>query len=294
MNHKKSSSVLQQNIFLLSLAGFSCLAASAPAMSVPSAAPAQASQQCLTNLKAFSAEMKQGGYWLDEGGYGYGYGYPMYGYGYGFGYAYSPGGAVPPMGEEGAESKDYWRARPGYEVRTLLASAQILAESGQEKACETVLTVTRDTYAAYTADLKAGKVPRGDVSGWRRQQIETAKPVSGNGVAYRSDSLIGTTVVNAQDDSLGSVEDIVMSPRTGEIAYLVIGHGGFIGLDEKYVPVPWNDFKSTVGSNLLVLSVTKSGFAGAPQVDEKQFAPHGDFAAESRSVDAYWAVHLTK
>jgi sporulation protein YlmC with PRC-barrel domain len=294
MNRNKPSRVLQRNIFLLSLAGCSCLAASASEVSVQSASQGQAAQQCLTNLKAFSAEMKQGGYWLDEGGYGYGYGYPMFGYGYGFGYAYSPGAAAPSVGEEGADYKGYWRARPGYEVRTLLASAQILAESGQEQACETVLTVTRDTYAAYAADLKSGKVPRGDVSGWRRQQIESAKPVSGNGIAYRSDSLIGTTVINAQDDSLGSVEDIVMSPRTGAIAYLVIGHGGFIGLDEKYVPVPWNDFKSTLGSNLLVLAVTKASFAGAPQVDEKQFAPRGDFAAESRSVDAYWAVHLTK
>jgi hypothetical protein len=58
--------------------------------------------------------------------------------------------------------------------------------------------------------------------------------------------------------------------------------------------VPWDDFKSTTGSNLLVLAATKSNLAAAPQVNDEQFAPHGDFAAQSQKVDAYWADHVSK
>jgi len=57
-----------------------------------------------------------------------------------------------------------------------------------------------------------------DVTGWRRQQIETAVPVADDNVAYRSDQLIGASIVNVQDESLGSVDDIVMNPQTGKIA----------------------------------------------------------------------------
>ena len=292
MTTNKAAKVVQRSVSLASLAALSYLALSPPAMAAPAAAKAKPAQQCLTDLRAFSAVMKKGGYWLDEGGDGYGY--PMYGYGYGLGYTGAFPSAGSAVGKEGVDSKGYWRARPGYEVRTLLASAEILAQRGQEQACESVLSATRDTYAAYAADLKSGKVPRGDVTGWRRQQIATAQPVSGSGVAYRSDELIGTSVINGQDNSLGSVEDIVMSPGTGKIAYLVIGHGGLLGFDEAYTPVPWDDFKSTTGSNLLVLAVTKSNLAAAPKVNDEQFAPHGDFAAQSQKVDAYWADHVSK
>ena len=72
-------------------------------------------------------------------------------------------------------------------------------------------------------------------------------------VVYRSDELIGASIVNGSNDTLGSVEDIIMSPQTGKIAYLVVSHGGLWGMDQTYTPVPWSDFKSAVMTNLLIL-----------------------------------------
>ena len=46
-------------------------------------------------------------------------------------------------------------------------------------------------------------------------------PVTSKNASFRSDELLGTDVRNPQDEALGSVEDLVMSPQTGEIAYLV-------------------------------------------------------------------------
>ena len=204
---------------------------------------------------------------------GYGYGYPM-------------------GGGPAATATGYRNARPGYEVRTLVASANILARHGQQQPCEDVLATTRDIYKLYVADMHSGKMPMADVPGWRQQQIAAAQPVTDKNTSFRSDELLGTEVRDPQNEALGSVEDMVISPQTGKIAYLVIARGGIFGIDEKYVPVPWEDFKITPNANLLVLDTTKGVMEAAPRVSQDQFATPGHFDQQSQKVDAYWKAHL--
>jgi len=84
-----------------------------------------------------------------------------------------------------------------------------------------------------------------------------------------------------------------MAPLIGKISYLVIGHGGLFGIDENYVPVPWEDSKMPRGATLLVLDSDKNALDAGPQVRENQFSANGDFAEESRKVDDYWKAHLS-
>jgi sporulation protein YlmC with PRC-barrel domain len=247
--------------------------------------PAPAAQ-CLAEIKTFDQQIQKEGYWLH--GSGYGVGYPMFGYGWGGDYGGYRESATPV-----AESAGYWRARPGYEVRTLLTAAGILASRGDQAACSGVMDSVKLVYASYAADLRNGKAPRADVSSWRQRQIAAAVTVTGNDAPFRSDQLVGAEVVNPGGESLGSVQDIVVSPADGRIAYLVIGRGGIFGIDENYVPVPWADFKTAPGAKLLVLATTKATLQAAPRVKEDQFAARGGFSAESQKVAQYWGAHLT-
>jgi sporulation protein YlmC with PRC-barrel domain len=239
---------------------------------------AKSAEKCMTDLRAFDSQMEKDGHWLGDSGMGYGY--PMGGY---YGVAYP---AVP-------TATRYQNVRSGYEVRTLVASANILARNGKQQACEDVLATTRGIYKQYAEDMDRGGVRMADVPAWRRQEIATAKPVTDDNTAFRSDELLGTSVHNLQNEALGSVEDLVMSPKTGKIAYLVIGRGGVFGIDEKYVPVPWSNFKTAPNRSLLVLDTTKAAMDAAPQVKEDQFAAGGHFGQQSEKVDAYWKAHLS-
>jgi len=247
------------------------------------AAVAKPAETCLKNLRAFDVQMQKDGYWV--GGSGFGYGYPMNGY--------AAPGLAGATGAEYATGTNYQYARPGYEVRTLVAAANILARHGQEQPCEDVLATTRDVYKTYVSGMQSGKVPMVDVPGWQQRQIAAAQPVAGVTTAFRSDELLGTDVRDPKNNDLGSVDDLVMSPSAGKIAYLVIGRGGIFGIGEKYVPVPWANFKVTPGIGLLVLDTTKAAMDAAPQVSSDRFAPSGHFDQEGQKVDAYWKAHPT-
>jgi sporulation protein YlmC with PRC-barrel domain len=218
--------------------------------------------------------MEKDGCWL--GGSGYGHGYPLDGFGFGHHY---PIGGYPTVTAGG-----YGHARPGYDVRILLVAANILARQGQQQPCEDVLSTTRDIYKLYMADMQSGGRPMADIAGWRQREIAAALPVA-NDTSFRSDQLLGTDVRSPHNEALGSVDDLVMSPQTGKIAYLVIARGGIFGIGQKYVPVPWEDFKVTPNGSLLVLNTTKGAMDAAPQVDKDQFATVGQ---QNEKVDAYW------
>ena len=256
---------------------------SSPAAGATSA-PAQPAKKCLGDVQAFSEKMSKNGYWL--GGSGYGYGYPMGGYGYGYGYG-MPMGSMPAGNAAG-----YGSARPGYEIRTLMSSATVLARMGLEQECQTVLTTTRTVATRYETDLHERGIRSADLPGWQQRQIAAAVPVIGAGVSFRSDQLLDADVVSPGDETLGSVHDLVLNPHTGKIAYLIISRGGLFGIDASYVPVPWGAIKAAPNASLLVLDTTKAAMSAAPQVNDHQFSAAGQFDTESQKVDAYWGSRV--
>jgi sporulation protein YlmC with PRC-barrel domain len=260
--------------------------ANAPITGGKNVALAKLAEKCLSDVRAFSSQMQKDGYWL--GGSSYGYGYPMGGFGYG--YAYSVMG----MGGQTASAiGSYTNARPGYEVRTLIASANILAQNGQQQECESVLATTRSIYKIYMAEMQAKHVSAGDGNSWQQQQIAAALPVINEKAGFRSDQLLEADVRNPGNDALGSVHDLIMDPQTGKIAYLVIARGGIFGFEAKYVPVPWADFKITGNMSLLVLDTSKAAMDAAPEVTDDQFTAPSHFENESQKIDAYWKAHIS-
>jgi len=69
-----------------------------------------------------------------------------------------------------------------------------------------------------------------------------ASPGATGKVSYtdlqKANKLIGMDVMDPQEHKLGTVKDLAVNLQAGRIAEVIVGTGGFIGLDEKMIAVP--------------------------------------------------------
>ncbi len=78
--------------------------------------------------------------------------------------------------------------------------------------------------------------------------------------------LIGVTVKNKAGETVGDINDIVIS-SDGRVAALVIGVGGFLGMAEKNVAVPFGSVAVTAkpdGTRTAEVDATKQALDAAP------------------------------
>jgi sporulation protein YlmC with PRC-barrel domain len=78
-------------------------------------------------------------------------------------------------------------------------------------------------------------------------------------------SLIGLRVENTAGDKLGDINYLVLD-SSGKVSTVVIGVGGFLGVGEKNVGVPYSElkFSSKNSSQIAVVDATKDSLSSAP------------------------------
>jgi hypothetical protein len=64
-----------------------------------------------------------------------------------------------------------------------------------------------------------------------------------SGGLIAADKVNGTNVYNPAGHKLGSIENIMIDKVTGRVIYEVMSFGGFLGMGEKFHPLPWATLK---------------------------------------------------
>jgi sporulation protein YlmC with PRC-barrel domain len=77
---------------------------------------------------------------------------------------------------------------------------------------------------------------------------------------WRSSKMVGLSVYNDNNESLGSINDL-LTDKSGNIKAVVVGVGGFLGVGEHLVAVPYDKIKFV---NEPVAYTGVAGGAGAP------------------------------
>ncbi len=54
------------------------------------------------------------------------------------------------------------------------------------------------------------------------------------------DRVSGTAVYNHANEKLGTIDSVLIDKYSGEVAYVIMSFGGFLGIGEKFHPLPWD------------------------------------------------------
>ena len=80
---------------------------------------------------------------------------------------------------------------------------------------------------------------------------------------YRTSKVVGSTVVNEANETVGTIDDLIVTP-TEKVPFAVLSVGGFLGMGSKYVVVP---FSSLQGKNkqMVLPGATKDSLKALPE-----------------------------
>ena len=89
-------------------------------------------------------------------------------------------------------------------------------------------------------------------------------------------TVIGSKVINQQNEDLGKIEDIVIDADAGRIAYAVLSFGGFLGLGDKYFAIPWEALRFNLSDKHALLNVDKKVLENAPGFSKENWPNMAD------------------
>jgi sporulation protein YlmC with PRC-barrel domain len=116
---------------------------------------------------------------------------------------------------------------------------------------------------------------------------------SGHTSAIRVSKVLGTKVQSPTGQKIGKVEDVILDKESNHIMFAVLSLGGFIGVGEKYHPVPWSALDYDENQNAYVVNYPKEQLEGAPVGSVEELTRDDGINFRERTyayykADRYW------
>jgi len=113
--------------------------------------------------------------------------------------------------------------------------------------------------------------------------------VSGHTSAIRAKKVLGTKVTDTSGNKIGTIEDIILDKQSNSILFAVVGFGGFLGMAEKYHPIPWSTLEYDSEEGSYTVTYTKEQLEAAPSGSIDELTRDDGLAFRDRTYDYYKA-----
>ncbi len=111
-------------------------------------------------------------------------------------------------------------------------------------------------------------------------------PTDETGHLIASNKVEGTAVYSRGGERLGSIYNFMVDKFTGKVEYAVMVYGGFMGLGERYYPLPWRTLAYDTRAGGYRIDMSRNDLRSAPSFD-RDTEPRFDRQYGSRVHDYY-------
>jgi len=115
---------------------------------------------------------------------------------------------------------------------------------------------------------------------------EASSSAIGAATLISADQVRGTVVHGRDGDKLGTVDRLILDKGTGQVVYVILSSGRFLGLGGSYHPIPWSAFRYDDKLDRYTVAIDKRVLEGAPAYGPDS-APLFDEAYGQRVTEYY-------
>ena len=103
--------------------------------------------------------------------------------------------------------------------------------------------------------------------------------------------IAGSSIKNLQNETIGTIKDLIVNPDTGRVRFAILSVGGFLGMGDTEVVTPWGAIsleKNKAGdAPTYVIDATKERLEKAPKFDSSKLT---ELYADSRPIFDYYTI----
>jgi sporulation protein YlmC with PRC-barrel domain len=86
----------------------------------------------------------------------------------------------------------------------------------------------------------------------------------------RANEILGKSIENIQGEELGDVEDIIFDNQ-GNVTYIVLSRGGFLGVGVELVPIPFDGQRVTIREDVIIMDIDQQRLEGPPTIGSREW-----------------------
>jgi hypothetical protein len=101
--------------------------------------------------------------------------------------------------------------------------------------------------------------------------------------------MLKTTVENRHKEKLGTIQDFMVA-ADGRLKYAILSHGGFLGIGDVLIPIPFDAVMTGDEKGTAVLDIDKQTLEKALNFENKTW-PDFTAAEWNEKVDRYFAAY---
>lgn len=102
-----------------------------------------------------------------------------------------------------------------------------------------------------------------------------------------SERVTGTDVFNHEGEKLGSIDAMLIDKQSGQVRFVVMSFGGFLGIGERYHQLPWTGLTYDTDRKGYVVNISHDNLKNAPAFSRDELAGF-DYDRQSASIEAYY------